>query len=100
MMSNPYRTYEPVPLNLSLNWLHVLGTAEVSQIYQRVCHQLHALVSLRQVFKPQQQPLARICPGKGPFDTHPQRMDGCVEAYVPPTERRSTGVLRPMAAFL
>jgi hypothetical protein len=59
--------------------LQVLGPAEVSQIYQRVCHQLQAIVSLLHVFKTQQQPLELIFPGKGPFDTHPQRMDGFVE---------------------
>ena len=64
---------------LIVNWLQVLGTAELSQIYQCVCHQLHAIVSLLNVLKTQQQPLELIFPGKGPFDTHPQRMDGFVE---------------------
>ena len=36
-------------------------------------------MSLLDVFKTQQQPFELIFPGKGPFDTHPQRMDGCVE---------------------
>src|SRR4029453_8999926 len=34
---------------------------------------------LLHVLKTQQQPLELIFPGKGPFDTHPQRMDGFVE---------------------
>jgi len=61
------------------NWLQVLGTAELAQIHQRIRHQLHAVVSLLDVFKTQQQPLELIFPGKGPFDPHPQRMDRCVE---------------------
>jgi hypothetical protein len=64
---------------LPTNWLQVLGTAEVSQIYQRVRHQFHAIVSLLNVFKTQQQPLELIFPRKSPFDTHPQRMDGFIE---------------------
>src|SRR5436190_1330656 len=61
------------------NWLRVLDTAERSQIDQRVCHQLHAIVPLLDAFKSEQQPLELIFPGKGPFDTHPQRIDRGVE---------------------
>ena len=35
----------------SYNWLRVLGTAEGSQIDQRVCHQLHAIMPLLDAFK-------------------------------------------------
>ena len=34
---------------------------------------------LLDAFKSQKEPLALVFPGKGPFDTHPQRMDGFVE---------------------
>jgi hypothetical protein len=59
--------------------LQVLGTAELAQIHQRVRHQLHPVVPLLDAFKTEQQPLKFILPGKGPFDPHPQRMDGGVE---------------------
>src|SRR6266850_7781227 len=62
-----------------ITWLQVLGTAERSQIYQHVRHQLHAIVPLLDAFKPQQQPLERIFPRKGPLHAHPQCMDGFVE---------------------
>ena len=55
---------------LPCNWLQVLGTAELSQINQRVRHQLHAIVPLLDAFKTQQQPLELIFPRKGPLDTH------------------------------
>ena len=51
-------------------WLQVLGTAERSQIHQRVRHQLHAIVPLLDAFKPEQQPLEFVLPGKGPLDSH------------------------------
>jgi hypothetical protein len=60
------------PLPASITWISL-------PIYQCVCHQLHAIVSWLHVLKTQQQPLELIFPGKGPFDTHPQRMDGFVE---------------------
>jgi hypothetical protein len=44
-----------------------------------VCQQLHAIVSLLDAFKAEQQPLELVFLGKGPFDPHPQRMDGWVE---------------------
>jgi hypothetical protein len=64
---------------MRINWLQVLGTAERSQIYQHVRHQLHAIVPLLDAFKPQQQPLELIFPRKGPLHAHPQCMDGFVE---------------------
>ena len=36
---------------LSLNWLQVLGTAELAQVYQCVCQQLHAIMPLLYTFK-------------------------------------------------
>ena len=41
----------------NLNWLQVSGTAERSQVDQRVRHQLHAIVPLLDAFKTEQQPL-------------------------------------------
>jgi hypothetical protein len=58
--------------------LQVLGTAELAQIDQRVCQQLHAIVSLLDAFKAEQQPFARIFPRQGLLDTPPQGMDGFV----------------------
>jgi hypothetical protein len=48
----------------NMNWLRVLSTAELPHIDQGVCHQLHAKMSLLQVFKPQEQPLEFILPRK------------------------------------
>ena len=36
-------------------------------------------MSVLEAFKAEQQPLELVFPGKGPFDPHPQRMDGGVE---------------------
>jgi hypothetical protein len=44
-------------LNLSHNWLRVLGSAELAQIDQRVCHQLHAIMPLLDTFKTEQESL-------------------------------------------
>ena len=66
-------------LALQMNWLRVLGTAELPHMDQSVCHQLHAKMSLLQVFKPQEQPLEFILPRKGPINARPQRMDGGIE---------------------
>ena len=52
------------------NWLQVLGTAERSQVDQRVRHQLHAIVPLLDTFKSEQQSLELVFPGKRPLDTH------------------------------
>ena len=70
--------FRPLHL-LLLNWLRVLDTTERSQVDQRIRHQLHAIVPLLDAFKSEQQPLELIFPGKGPFDTHPQRMNRGVE---------------------
>ena len=52
------------------NWLQVLGTTERSQVDQRVCHQLHAIMPLLDAFKSEQQPLEFVLPRKGPLDPH------------------------------
>jgi len=59
--------------------LQVLGTAERSQVDQSIRQQLHAIVPLLDALKTQQQSFEFVLPRKGPFDTHPQRMDGFVE---------------------
>src|SRR5262245_40716260 len=63
----------------SYNWLQVLGTAERSQMDQRVRHQLPPLVPVLAALKPQAQPLALLFPGPGPFDPPPQGLAGCIE---------------------
>jgi hypothetical protein len=71
-----------VPLSMaefSLNWLRVLGTAELAQIDQRVCQQLHPIMPLLDAFKSEQQALELIFPRKGALHAHPQRMDGFIE---------------------
>src|SRR5215468_8694938 len=69
----------------SFNWLQVSGTAERSQVDQRVRQQLHAIVPLLDTFKAEQKPLELIFPRKGPLDTHPQGMDDGVEEALAPT---------------
>ena len=76
------RIFLPAPRSydaVALNWLQVLGTTELAQIYQRVCQQLHALMPLLYTFKSWQQPFELIFPRKSSLDTHPQRVDGFVE---------------------
>jgi hypothetical protein len=70
-VSRPNRVY-------TLNWLRVLGTAELPHINQGVRQQVHAKVSWLHMFKPQQQPFECILPRKGPIDPRPQGMDGCI----------------------
>jgi hypothetical protein len=67
--------FERIPVN----WLRVLDTAELSQVNQRIRHQLHTVVALLNALKPQEEPLELVFPRKGPLDTHPQGMDGFVE---------------------
>src|SRR5262245_41325428 len=62
----------------------VLGTAERSQVDQRIRQQLHPIVPLLDTFKTEQQPLEFVLPRKGPLDTHPQGMDGSVEQPLAP----------------
>ena len=71
--------YAPTLEAQYINWLRVSDTAERSQVDQRIGHQLHAIVPLLDAFKAEQESLELVFPRKGPFDTHPQRMDGGVE---------------------
>src|SRR5712691_10591457 len=56
-------------------FLHVSRTYSVDH---RLRQQLHPIVPLLDAFKTEQQPLAFVLPRTGPFDPHPQRMDGSV----------------------
>src|SRR5215467_4073461 len=56
------------------NWLRVLGTAERSQVDQPIRQSLHPIVPLLDACKTEPQPLALICPRKGPLDLHPPGM--------------------------
>jgi hypothetical protein len=47
-------------------------------------------VPLLDAFKAEQEALARVFPCTGAFDTHPQRMDGCVAQPFAPTLGRLT----------
>ena len=51
------------------NWLQVLGTAERSQVDQRVRQQLHPVVALLEAFKSQQPALELVFPRKGVLDS-------------------------------
>jgi hypothetical protein len=62
-----------------LNWLRVLGTAELPHIDQGVRQLFHAKMPLLNVFKTKQHPLEFILPRKGPIDTSSQCMDRFVE---------------------
>jgi hypothetical protein len=62
-----------------MNWLRVLGTAELSHIDHGVRQQFHGKMSLLQVFKTKEQPLELVLPRKGPIHTGSQGMDGFVE---------------------
>jgi hypothetical protein len=62
-----------------MNWLQVLGTAELPHIDQGVRHQFHAKMSLLNALKTKEEPLEFILPRKGPVDASPQRMNGGIE---------------------
>jgi hypothetical protein len=68
-----------------LNWLRVLGTAELPHIDQGARHQFHAKVSLLHVFKTKPPPLELVLPRKGPIDASPQSMDGGIEEPFAPS---------------
>jgi hypothetical protein len=70
-----------------LNWLRVSGPAELPQIDQGVHHQLHAKMSLLNMFKPQEQPLEFVLPCERPIDSGSQGMNGGIESPLPPTLR-------------
>ena len=78
-LAAPPRTDQAQLIAILFNWLRVLDTAERPQIDQGICHQLHPIVSLLDAFKSEQQPLELVFPRKGPFDSHPLRMDGFIE---------------------
>jgi hypothetical protein len=52
-----------------MNWLQVLGGAEMPHINQGVRQQLHPVVPLLNVFKTEEQPLEFVLPRKRPL--HP-----------------------------
>ena len=52
---------------LAVNWLRVLGTAEMPDIDHRVGHQFHRIVPTLDALKPHQEPLEFVLPGKGPL---------------------------------
>jgi hypothetical protein len=62
-----------------MNWLRVLGTAELPHIDQGVSQQLHPVVPLLNALKTKEQPLEFVFPRKGPIDTRPQHMHSLVE---------------------
>jgi hypothetical protein len=68
-----------------MNWLRVLGTAELPHIDQGVRHQFHAKVSLLRVFKTKEEPLEFIFPRKCPIDTSPQCMDSGIKEPLAPS---------------
>ena len=70
---------------MRMNWLRVLGTAELPHIDQGVCHQFHAKMPLLDVFKPQEEPLEFILPRECPIHTSPQGMDGSIEEPFTPS---------------
>jgi hypothetical protein len=69
---------------ISFNWLHVFGTAERSQMHQRVRQHLHARVPLLDAFNPYKQPLAHIFPRQRPLDPSSYCVDGGVEPPLAP----------------
>jgi hypothetical protein len=68
-----------------MNWLRVLGTAELPHIDQGVRQQFHAKMSLLNMFKTQQEALELILPGECPINARPQRMDGGIEEPLAPS---------------
>jgi len=62
-----------------MNWLRVLGTAELPHIDQGVRQQFHAKMPLLNVFKTKNHALEFILPRKRPIDMGSQDMDCFVE---------------------
>src|SRR5262249_14124906 len=60
-----------------------LDPAELTQIDQRVCQQLHPIMPLLDTFKSEQQAFEFIFPREAALNAHPQRMDGFVEEAFP-----------------
>jgi hypothetical protein len=69
----------------AINWLQVLGTAERSQIAQRVGHHLHPLGSRLEAFTSEQQPRAFGFPRTGPLDPQASGLEHGVEQPLAPT---------------
>ena len=67
------------PSRILRDTTRVSGTAELAQIDQRVGQQLHPIMPPLDTFKSDQQSFELIFPGKGPFDTHAQRMHRGIE---------------------
>jgi hypothetical protein len=72
VQGNRYRRNQD---SLIMNWLRVLGTAELPHLDQGVRQSFHAKVSLLHVFKTKKQPIELILPRKGPIDASPQGME-------------------------
>src|SRR4029450_3930418 len=62
-----------------MNWLRVLGTAELPHIDQGVRQQFHAKMSLLNMFKTQEESLELVLPRKSPIHTSSQGMDRFIE---------------------
>ena len=78
-----------------MNWLRVLGTAELPHIDQGVRQQFHVNMSSLNMLKPQQQPLEFVLPRKGPIDTGSEGMDDFIKQTLSSTFRSlsDTGIL-------
>jgi hypothetical protein len=68
-----------------VNWLRVLGTAELPDIDQGVRQQFHANVSLLHGFKTKPPPREFVLPCKCPIDTGSQCVDGGIEEPFAPS---------------
>jgi hypothetical protein len=62
-----------------LNWLRVLGTAELPHIDPGVRQQFPAEMSLLNARNTEEEPLACIRPRNGPVDASPHRLEGGLE---------------------
>src|SRR4029450_4317550 len=62
-----------------MNWLRVLGTAELPHIDQGVRQQFHAKMSLLNMFKTQEESLELVLPRKSPLHTSSHGMDRFIE---------------------
>ena len=61
---------------MPINWLRILGTAELPQIDQRVRQPFHPIVPLRHALKPQEASLAFGLPRQGPLAPGASRLEG------------------------
>src|SRR4029434_7893545 len=67
-----------------MNWLRVLGNAELPHLDEGVRHQFHANMSLLKMGKTPEAPLERSGPGNCPIDLRPQRLDDGIEPPLSP----------------